>query len=1167
MKKSKIGKLAALLAAGALLFNGFFMSCAAGDENTGGGTSESNSYESLSDAAIERTAKSESGTIAVTADGTSIYSGSDINEAWAAVKKISSGEVIVSLAAGTYTVTDGSQLSYSGAANIKICGESEVDYGTDVLIEGNPGTNSQKSRELVYLTSSSTGSITLEYVTLLNNFAFTSKSDVQAETIATDGTGNLAAYNCSFLSGQDTIRTVAKAWFYKCYIEGDVDFLWMETSGTVALYEECVIRAINDRVSAAYFTAPRMNIQSKAGKGLVIFNSALQAESGLDVYLGRNPWASSALSSFYNNVAIVDSKLYLGENSSLNSKVWKGNCNGTSNNQYVGFKTDDYYSASSSGIGAVLSSSVESAEYCGRKNILNRIYNTASHKFQKDSDNEWDIDSVISDNGWTVTDDSSSALLDGETELESTVYDLSDPASTYTDLTISGFSHHSSGSVVSGASGSSITLPITGPCTVYVTGFYAGYGTITAGTQGYAIYDFNNSSTQATVEKAYVVYNTSATSVVVTASSTSYITKIVVEYDDSLSYTPVTSIAVSSDSDSFTVGVPVQLSAAVLPNSATNADVIWSSSDESVGTIDKYTGTATFVSAGSVIFTATACDASGTTGTISCEPAEATWESAEWYDSKDSSSITASGNGTGLGGSAGTNNSVFTIGTTSGVTLGSVKSVELIDGTTASISTGIKMNSNGTVTFSVTKNAKVTVYAGYCSDYNITADTLAIEASNGGEATAWSTNPSSAPTADATYVWSITSGTYTICRADSANAPAIYYVRVDIGEYEEEVSDVTLSISDFETSSVTLDLNGTASSTQTTSATASNGSTPTVSYASSSTSIAAVDSSTGEVTAAGIGIATITATASLDGCTSVTASYSVTVKDTSTVDSAYSINFTGVSGVSDIGEYDFGKFSSTNGKYHSSSYGWIWAADGTLTIPVAGSSTITICNSYSKAASKVTVSSSDSTGSFDVSSLSASSGDHKSSPEELTLTYNAGDETSANITFSFGGEIYLSKVIVTEADYSATISSNELLDLRTLLASCSTGGAASSGSEGKVSYKSMYYKNSTYGAYFYNSSTLSFTVGGACTVYVANDQYSRTSLTVSAVNSEGTEIDTSLFSTTTVEKTSATLSGDSLTDENSSSFQYTGTEEATITLSVTGNSGTVYVPAIYVSFD
>ena len=37
MKKSKIGKLAALLAAGALLFNGFFMSCAAGDENTGGG--------------------------------------------------------------------------------------------------------------------------------------------------------------------------------------------------------------------------------------------------------------------------------------------------------------------------------------------------------------------------------------------------------------------------------------------------------------------------------------------------------------------------------------------------------------------------------------------------------------------------------------------------------------------------------------------------------------------------------------------------------------------------------------------------------------------------------------------------------------------------------------------------------------------------------------------------------------------------------------------------------------------------------------------------------------------------------------------------------------------------------------------------------------------------
>lgn len=59
MKKSKIGKLAALLAAGALLFNGFFMSCAAGDSgddssddsrnaSTGGGTSDEDTSSSIS---------------------------------------------------------------------------------------------------------------------------------------------------------------------------------------------------------------------------------------------------------------------------------------------------------------------------------------------------------------------------------------------------------------------------------------------------------------------------------------------------------------------------------------------------------------------------------------------------------------------------------------------------------------------------------------------------------------------------------------------------------------------------------------------------------------------------------------------------------------------------------------------------------------------------------------------------------------------------------------------------------------------------------------------------------------------------------------------------------------------------------------------------------------
>ena len=52
MKKSKIGKFAALLAAGALLFNGFFMSCSSDDDGGSSGSNENNSEDSSTDSSI-----------------------------------------------------------------------------------------------------------------------------------------------------------------------------------------------------------------------------------------------------------------------------------------------------------------------------------------------------------------------------------------------------------------------------------------------------------------------------------------------------------------------------------------------------------------------------------------------------------------------------------------------------------------------------------------------------------------------------------------------------------------------------------------------------------------------------------------------------------------------------------------------------------------------------------------------------------------------------------------------------------------------------------------------------------------------------------------------------------------------------------------------------------
>ena len=779
--------ITALLGALALTASGISITgCShdsSGGSSGGGGGNTGGNYSTLTAERKSVTAPEAAGTITVS--GGASYTGSDINAAWAAIKS-ATGDVTMTLAEGTYTVTAGTQLVYSGSHNIKISGAPKTEYGLDVLIKGNPNTASQGLRELLYLNDKSTGSLTLEYVTLENEYGRDLTNNVQAEVIGTDGTGNVAAYSCSFISRQDTIRTVAKAWFYHCYIEGDVDFLWMEKSGRVALYENCVIRAVGDRVKNAYFTAPRAALTTRVGKGLVIYNSVLEAEAGLGskVYLARNPWSDN-LTGQYNNVAIVSTPLYLAPGASLNADIWAAAANGTSDQQYVGYKTDDYY-AKSAKYGARLSAAVKSAEYAGRRNILNREYNMGSKKFVKDTDSNWDIDALITANGWQVALDSSKDLLAGEKETVIKVYDFgveNAGAWSDSDVSASDFSYHANSKAATSGAGKTITIPLTGKAVVYVSGCYSGYGTIKAANQkDEVVYDFNNNSTNTVIEKVYTVYEANPGNLVITTATTTYITKIVVEYDDTLTYTPVSAIAVSGDSTTYTVGVSLKLSAAVTPGNATNTDVKWSSSNAAVGTVDEYTGDVKFIKAGTVTFTATARDGSGKTGTITCTPKEATWTSAEWYDKKVSSSST-SGSGTGLGGSAGENNSIFTLGTgIGGVTLGGVKKVNTISGTEVNISTGIKMNSSGTVTFSVTKNATVLVKTGYCSDENKTDDTLKITASDGATATADSGNPSETPTTDADYNWTLTPGTYTVGRAGGGYAPSIYYVRVDITE-------------------------------------------------------------------------------------------------------------------------------------------------------------------------------------------------------------------------------------------------------------------------------------------------------------------------------------------------------------------------------------------------
>ena len=760
MKKSKLSRITALLAAGALLFGGI-MSCSSDDDGddvevTGvtlnketvelkvGGTinltatispdnatnkkltwsSSEPKFATVEDGKVTAIAVGSSTITVTTQDGNKTAScavtvkeaTSDndddsadesgkvtmngtaydtIEAAFAAIPSTGSDLYTIELTAGTYKEN---WLSYKGSNSIKISGKSSAEYGAEVIIVGH-GASQADSKQRSFMSIEGTGNLVLENISLKNDFTRNGYegSTTQAEALGHGSSGTVAAYNCSFLSHQDTIRTVSKAWFYNCYIEGDVDFLWCEASSSVALYENCKIKAVGDETSAAYVVAPKTTNMGKVGKGLVVFNSTLEA-ANKDTYFFRNPWGTNSTS--YNNAAFINVSISASGDGSINSALQKSEANGTSDQKYVGWKIDqtiaDSYSSKSSSIG-IVDSELQAKEYAGRNNIMNRYYDTANAKFVKDSEANWNLAEVATENNWTVNEDSSKDLLDGETEIQTVTYNFN--SETVPDgVTCAGFAFESGKTHYKGTAGNTITIPVNGKSTVAVYGYYAGNGTIKADTQGEALFSFNNGTTNATIEKDYIVYDENATSVVITASNATYITKVVVSYDDSITFVPVTAIEVKADSTKYTVGVAVNLSATVTPENATNKDVKWTSGNDSVATVDEMTGKVTFKTAGDVTFTGTARDGSNISNTLAVTAVESSWTAAEWYttDQICATEDTAEGIDNFSG------SMVYK-------SLSSTRKFTNLAGDEISTSYGYKMNGSGKLSFSTTKSATLTI--------------------------------------------------------------------------------------------------------------------------------------------------------------------------------------------------------------------------------------------------------------------------------------------------------------------------------------------------------------------------------------------------------------------------------------------------------------------------
>ena len=610
----------------------------------------------------------------------------------------------ITLQKGTYEEIG---LVYDGTATIHIIGDTDTKYGADVIIKGR-GKNmaSMRGRELLEIKGAA--SIILENVSLVSDYARTDTiKDAQAEVLGTDTKGNTVAYNCSFISHQDTLRTTGKAWFYGCYIEGDTDFIWMEASGSVALYENCEIVSVYDEYAnthASYIAAPRMEVSSKVGKGVVFLNSVVKESeeakaNGQLTYLARTPWSSG----YYNQVAYINTicnDVEVEATSKAQDAPWYGNMITTEYPRTViGWKMDSKTAASLnlSGKDYILDDAVTNKEFNGRKAILNRIYNTGKQRYEKDTTNNWDIDALIAKYGFVVAADTSSDILEGETALEPVVYKF-DGTGQVSSM-CNGFVQDGAKSHYVGNAGSTITIPVEGKSYVEVYGYYSGTVEIKADTQGYLVGFFDNGSTNKEIGYDYIVYDENAQAVVITAKAKTYITKIIVTPDANIpNATLVSSIEIERSTEVETVGVAVTLTANV-NSDATNKTVVWSSSDTSIAEIDQYSGRVSFKSAGTVVLTATACDGSGVSKSIECNPIEADWTVAEWYTTDND--LAAEAGATGIGN--------FSAGSSDKKDLSVEYKITNVAGETIPTQKGLKLNGSGQLSIATTKPALLTV--------------------------------------------------------------------------------------------------------------------------------------------------------------------------------------------------------------------------------------------------------------------------------------------------------------------------------------------------------------------------------------------------------------------------------------------------------------------------
>ena len=336
------------------------------------------------------------------------------------------GTYTISLAPATYYEL----LHYNGKANIILQGPKGNKRGDNAIIRyiNCNDMNAKQDTRVVFLFTGA--NLTLENLTIINDtdprksYISTVKyatGNAQAETLFFyHGKGRtLNAYNCSFKSLQDTMQISGKCWFYDCYVEGDVDYVW--GTADVALFEECDFHSVFSPLSGkdrAYIFETRVGEEGQPliNKGYVLFNSRVQVDMRQNSFYGRRATAvDKAKVPYYDQAAIVNVEFWgkgnIGEQRWYVGKEPRviGNSKDVGWKEYnVSYKKIEGKKPSDTSKRYKDAGDIEKKtykkEYSTRDQIMNRVFNIEKGVYEDDTAAPWDINQLARDRGYAVKD-------------------------------------------------------------------------------------------------------------------------------------------------------------------------------------------------------------------------------------------------------------------------------------------------------------------------------------------------------------------------------------------------------------------------------------------------------------------------------------------------------------------------------------------------------------------------------------------------------------------------------------------------------------------------------------------------------------------------------------------------------------------------------------------